>query len=214
MSASSTKFDHLVVAASTLEVGVAWVHSRLGVTVPRGGVHDHMATHNCVGRLTPDTFLEIIAINPNDTPDRVRWFSMEEPTFHERLNIEGAFLHHWVINSSNIAQSLSGATHRIDEAMVMTRGDLQWQISMRDDGVLARDGIVPTIIEWPDMPHPAGNMGLLDLELDSIHLTTPDMAGTRRDLEAIDAASFCTLGKGPENRLSAQFKRNGKILSI
>jgi hypothetical protein len=214
MSALKTKFDHLVVAATTLELGVAWVQSRLGVTVPLGGKHDHMATHNCVGRLTDDTFLEIIAINPNDTPDRVRWFSMDEPSFRDRLNTEGAFLHHWVINSTNISQTLLAATHRVDEAMVMTRGDLQWQISMRDDGVLARDGIVPTIIEWPNGTHPAINMGSLDLELEAIHVGTTDVIGTLRDLEAINAASFCIVTKGAQNRVSAQFKQNGEILYL
>ena len=70
MTTPVTRFDHLVVAATTLDAGVAWVQARLGVTVPFGGIHDHMGTHNCVGQLTPTTFLEIIAINPDATPDR------------------------------------------------------------------------------------------------------------------------------------------------
>ena len=38
--------DHLVVAARTLEEGVAWVESRLGIAMGPGGKHAAMGTHN------------------------------------------------------------------------------------------------------------------------------------------------------------------------
>ena len=205
MANSATQFDHLVVAATDLETGVAWVRKRLGVTVPFGGLHEHMATHNCVGQLTPTTFLEIIAVNPDATPDRTRWFSMDNPAFHARLEAEGAFLHHWVINSSDINATLKAAQHDAGLAMDMRRGELTWQISVRDDGLLPRDGILPTVIEWPDAPHPAGKMGDLGLTFDGLTVHSIDAAQTRAELVAMGASAFCTVNDATKNYLSANF---------
>jgi hypothetical protein len=58
------RFDHLVVAARELAVGVAWVESRLGVPMGAGGRHDVMGTHNRLLSLGPGRFLEVIAIDP------------------------------------------------------------------------------------------------------------------------------------------------------
>lgn len=204
-----TRFDHLVVAAATLDVGVAWVQDRLGVTVPFGGIHDHMGTHNCVGQLTPATFLEIIAINPDATPDRTRWFSMDDPVFHARVSAEGAFLHHWVINSTDINATLTAAKHNAGPAMNMSRGSLSWQISVRDDGHLPRDGILPTVIQWPDIPHPASRMDDLGLQLTDLKVHSSDPNETRRELIAMGADDFCSLHRGANNHLSATFIRDG-----
>ena len=42
----SVALDHLVVAAATLEQGVAWCEATLGVTPGPGGTHPTMGTHN------------------------------------------------------------------------------------------------------------------------------------------------------------------------
>ena len=44
-------FDHLVVAARTLEEGAAWVEARLGVAPVPGGKHPTMGTHNRLLRI-------------------------------------------------------------------------------------------------------------------------------------------------------------------
>lgn len=208
------KFDHLVVAATTLEIGATWVQDRLGVSVPFGGIHDHMGTHNCLGQLTPTTFLEIIATNPDATPDRTRWFSMDEPEFHQRLTNQGAFLHHWVINSSDIDQTLSNAHHDAGPAIQMTRGRLNWQICVRDDGRLTQSGIIPTVIEWPNIAHPAGTMADLGLLLNGVQVHTPSPADTLADLAAIGAAEFCSLHRSAIHHLSASFLKDGKHVTL
>ena len=40
--------DHLVVAARTLDEGVAWCEATLGITPTAGGQHPLMGTHNRV----------------------------------------------------------------------------------------------------------------------------------------------------------------------
>jgi hypothetical protein len=42
----SVQLDHLVIAAATLEEGVAWCEATLGVTPGPGGKHPLMGTHN------------------------------------------------------------------------------------------------------------------------------------------------------------------------
>jgi len=209
-----TALDHLVVAARTLDDGVSWVEEKLGLTVPRGGAHDHMATHNCVGRIGDDLYFEIIAINPDDTPDRTRWFAMDEACFHDRLAAEPAFLHHWAINTSDIEATCTAASHDTGPVMTMSRGDLRWKILVRDDGQLARHGILPTAIEWPENVHPSRNMTDLDIRLDTLTLISPDVEAVRRDLHAIRADAFCDVVAGPKERLSATFIRNGERLTL
>jgi hypothetical protein len=64
MTVARAAFDHLTVAASSLEAGVAHVERCLGVVVPPGGAHPLMATHNHLMRLGEGAFLEIIAPIP------------------------------------------------------------------------------------------------------------------------------------------------------
>jgi hypothetical protein len=39
-----TELDHIVVAADTLEHGLAYIEAILGVEMPRGGAHPRMGT--------------------------------------------------------------------------------------------------------------------------------------------------------------------------
>ncbi|MEO1316558.1 MAG: VOC family protein, partial [Pseudomonadota bacterium] len=65
------KIDHFAIGAETLEQGVAAMEHALGVTLPRGSKHDAMSTHNCVCQAGNESFLELIAIDP-DAPGRAR----------------------------------------------------------------------------------------------------------------------------------------------
>ena len=58
------KIDHFAIGTQSLDEGVAALQETLGVTVPRGGKHDAMSTHNCVMQSGNESFLELIAIDP------------------------------------------------------------------------------------------------------------------------------------------------------
>ena len=64
--------DHLVVAAPSLEAGVAWCEATLGVTPGPGGRHPQFGTHNRLLKIAseayPQAYLEIIAIDPQAAP--------------------------------------------------------------------------------------------------------------------------------------------------
>ena len=82
---SMLTFDHLTVAALTLEQGVAHIERALGVVIPAGGAHPLMGTHNHLMRLGEGAFLELIAPDPAVTPQRVRWFGLDDPAMRKSL---------------------------------------------------------------------------------------------------------------------------------
>ena len=63
-----TQIDHLVVVAQTLEQGVQWCETTLGITPAPGGEHAQFGTHNRLFKIAtpafPMAYCEIIAIQP------------------------------------------------------------------------------------------------------------------------------------------------------
>src|SRR4051794_9510111 len=100
------RFDHLVVAAASLDQGAAWVEARLGVAMSPGGRHEAMGTHNRLLSLGPGRFLEVIAIDPDGkTPSRPRWFDLDAPAMQERLARSPALVH-WVARTDDITHAI------------------------------------------------------------------------------------------------------------
>lgn len=160
--------DHLVVAAASLEQGVAWCEATLGVTPGPGGRHMLFGTHNRVLRIAttvfPDAYLEIIAIDPEAPPPRrARWFGLDDPALQQRLAIAPRLIH-VVVRTDELRAlrpALLGAGLDPGEAVQASRdtasGRLAWQILVRTDGRLLCGGALPTLIQW-DGVHPAASM--------------------------------------------------------
>jgi hypothetical protein len=166
---SHTEVDHLVVAADTLDAGAAWCEATLGVEPLPGGKHPLMGTHNRLLNLSSDAFprcyLEIIAIDPEaPPPGRRRWFDLDaRPPGPPAL-------WHVVARSTMLDMHRWGLIHKqADPGVPITasRGDLRWQILVRDDG--RRLGALPTLIQW-DGPHPAERLPDSGLRLRSVQL--------------------------------------------
>lgn len=161
--------DHLVVAAATLDDGVAWCESTLGVTPGPGGAHAFMGTHNRLLKIAseayPLAYLEIIAIDPQaPAPARPRWFGLDEQALQARLRDEGPRLIHFVARSPMLDMHRWGLItvgHQPGDPVAASRetanGLLRWQILLREDGALACAGALPTLLQW-DRPHPAEAM--------------------------------------------------------
>jgi hypothetical protein len=209
---SAALIDHLVVAAATLDQGVAWCERRLGVTPAPGGRHALFGTHNrllAIGHAGfPQAYLEIIAIDPEaPPPSRPRWFGLDSLQLDE-----GPRLVHIVARCTRLE------THRLGliraglqpgEPVAASReapqGRLAWQILLRADGALLCGGALPTLIQWEGQ-HPATSLpasgvslkslalrGLPDPVRDVLHLPGVDIssAGT----PAISAVLRCPLGE-------------------
>lgn len=167
--------DHLILAALTLEQGVAHVERALGVVMPPGGAHPVMGTHNHLMRLGDGTFLEVLAPDTAVTPQRARWFGLDDPRMRERLK-NSPQLVSWVVRVPDLAQALRQVDGVIGEAVLVTRGSLTWLISVPRDGSMPFDGAFPTLIEWPSGPHPSSRMTDFGCRLQRLSIEHPEGA--------------------------------------
>ena len=151
MSMHRCELDHLVVTSPTLAAGVKWVEETLGVMAQTGGDHPRMGTHNALLRLGDQTYLEVIAPNPTaPTPDRPRWFELDRvaPDATPRLAT-------WVARTEDIQSATVNCSIELGEIETMSRGLLQWLITIPPDGSLPGGGAFPTLVEWLTPEHPA-----------------------------------------------------------
>ena len=169
------ELDHLVVAAASLEQGVAWCEDRFGVTPGPGGRHGAMGTHNRLLRLRgpradswPRAYLEILAIDPlAPAPTRPRWFGLDDATLRAALE-NGPRLVHWVVRADDpdtcrrqwAAVGLDpGPLTRAERAT--PHGVLRWRLSIPDDGRPQLGGALPALIAWEldgAVSHPADRL--------------------------------------------------------
>lgn len=165
----AAEIDHVVVAAASLEQGLAWCEATLGVPPGPGGRHALFGTHNRLLKVEsaafPAAYLEIIAIDPAAaTPPRPRWFGLDDAALQRRLADTGPRLLHVVARTTAIdahLAALAGEGIEAGEALAASRqsaeGLLQWRIAVRADGRLLHGGALPTLIEWQG-PHPTRAM--------------------------------------------------------
>ncbi|MFV0680709.1 VOC family protein [Ottowia sp.] len=196
------QLDHLVIMADTLDAGVAWCQSALGVTPGPGGEHPLFGTHNRLLDISsaahPLAYLEIIAINPQATPTsatgappRTRWYDMDQTALRKHVRCHGPCLTHWVARVPDTqAAATALAVQGIDRGDVLAvsrqtpAGLLQWRITVRPDGQRLMDGCLPTLIEWGDV-HPAQAMPGVGLQLQSLALRHPRATALHAALHAV-----------------------------
>lgn len=196
----TAQVDHLVVAASTLDEGVAWCASTLGITPGPGGEHPLMGTHNrlfsIASPLYPRAYFEIIAINRGAASARnisaLRWFDLDNEALQLQLKQSGPRLIHFVANTPQAAPAIQALTKLgIDRGELLTAsrmsasGLLSWQITVRHDGMRLMNGILPTLIEWGDI-HPTDNMATSGVTLQSLTASHPDTDDLRAAYTAIN----------------------------
>lgn len=178
---SLCRIDHITVTAPTLNAGAAFVRQALGVEPQPGGEHPRMGTHNLLLRLGDDVFLEVIAPNPvAPAPSRPRWFGLDTlaPDASPALST-------WVARTSDIRTTATVCTEPLGEVEPMTRGSLNWLITIPADRTVPVDGIAPALIEWHTDRHPASTLPDAGLSLIRLELFHPDPARVSRMLSSI-----------------------------
>jgi hypothetical protein len=146
--------DHLVVTAPTLTAGAEHVKRALGVQLQKGGEHRRMGTHNLLLRLGDSLYLEVIAPDPAaPRPSRPRWFELDDPSAAAAPRLAT-----WIARTTDIHQAIAGLPVEIGEIESMSRGDLEWLITIPPDGRLPLGGVAPALIEWRTRVHPASRL--------------------------------------------------------
>jgi glyoxalase-like protein len=200
-----SRLDHIVVTAPSLDAGAEYVRSVLGVDLEPGGEHAHMGTHNRLLRLGERVYLEVIAVNPAaPPPGRPRWFRLDEPDA-----MRAPRLATWVARADDISTAVVASPLPLGRVEKMSRGTLEWLITVREDGGLLMGGVAPTVIEWPDGVHPADGMNDSGCSLIAIDACCPEPDKLRELLRAIGFEGPLALSQsrsGDEPRLVAHIE--------
>ena len=190
-----SQLDHLVVAATTLEAGVAWCRETFGFEPAAGGQHALMGTHNRVFRIDtpqfPRAYFEIIAVDPAaSAPPRTRWFDLDDPNLRDRIE-SGPRLIHFVASTNDAAAAQAALAPLGIERGALVAAEratpsalLRWKISIRADGQRLFAGALPTLIEWGSA-HPCDTLPPSGVALRSLACAHPEGGRLRQAYEAI-----------------------------
>lgn len=170
LNVSRSFLDHITVTAFSLEAGAAFVSETLGVSPTVGGAHPRMTTHNLLLRLGDTTFLEVIAPDrAAPAPSRPRWFALDsiDPQSPPSLST-------WVVRTANIQAAVAAASEPLGIIEPMSRGALNWLITIPADGSVPLNGTAPALIEWHTDLHPAATLEDTGLSLAKLEIFHPN----------------------------------------
>lgn len=140
-----------------------------------------MGTHNLLLPLGDAVFLEVIAINPKaPAPQRPRWFELDRLPPHAK-----PFLGCWVARTNDIHASLAAASEPLGVVEPMSRGELEWLISIPEDGSLPLAGTAPALIQWHTDTHPAKGMQDQGCRLVGLQLLHPEPARLKALIDSL-----------------------------
>lgn len=175
------RIDHITVTAPSLAAGAEFVRRVLGVEPQPGGEHPRMGTHNLLLRLGDALFLEVISVNPAaPAPGRPRWFGLDglRPDSMPALST-------WVVRTADIRTSASACLVSLGDIELMSRGALDWLITIPANGAVPLDGVAPALIEWHTDTHPASKLEDRGLSLARLELFHPEPARVSHLLSSI-----------------------------
>lgn len=181
---AGSELDHIVIVAPDLTIGADYVRNALGVTPQAGGTHARMGTHNLLLRIGDTVYLEVIAVDPAaPSARRARWFGMDhrDPRAPPALTT-------WVARTRALDSLLARCRHDPGEALPMSRGALNWRITVPGDGALPEGGLLPTLIEWHTAQHPATTLPDSGVRLEALVLRHPEPERFEPALAAIGCA--------------------------
>ena len=174
--------DHLVYAVPSLPAAAAEIAERLGIRAQAGGKHIGLGTHNALLALGPQTYLEIIAVDPEQPePPASRPFGIG--------SVGHGSLVGWALACEDIDAAVAGArSHGYDPGDVVdgqrtrpTGTVLRWRSTSA-----TANSLVPFLISWDDTEHPARSAPR-GLTLETFHIEHPDPASLAPLLTALGA---------------------------
>jgi hypothetical protein len=190
-------FDHFAITAATLQDGVDWVETALGVKLAGGGKHDLMATHNRLLGLG-DIYLEVIATDPEATPPgRPRWFDIDRFTGAPRITT-------WIARTDDLDAALAASPEGTGEPTAFARGDYRWKMAVPASGILPFDSAYPALIQWQTPLHPTQSLPDVGVRLKTLTIAHPQAAALRAALNLDDPRIHIV--QGAQKAMSATFQ--------
>ena len=195
MAMRGCALDHLVVTAPDLRSGIEWVRDLLGAEPQPGGEHREMGTHNCLLRLGASAYLEVIACNPDVShPGRARWFELDHIEKNSPPRLAA-----WVARTPDICSAQAACSEPLGKIERMSRGDLEWLITIPEDGSLPLHGAAPILIEWPADTHPVSRLPDAACTLLRLEVLHPQPDRVTRLLESVAFAGDVSISALPRN---------------
>jgi hypothetical protein len=212
LAAATAVVDHLMLGASDLDAGIAWVERLTGVRATSGGAHPGRGTRNALLSLGRGQYLEIIAPDPAQVPEDVL----------EKLRESGEpRLVGWAaaaVDIDALARKLRDAGFQTSGAREGSRATpdgrvLEWR-TLSVSSAFRRDSVdpVPFFIEWgAGTMHPSQDSAR-GCELTALEFEHPEAEQVRRVLQrlGIDA----TVKTSARVRLTATLKTPKGIVSL
>lgn len=206
------KVDHFAIGAASLEQGVTALKQSLGVTIPQGGKHDAMSTQNCVMQAGAESFLELLAVDPDaPPPGRARWISMDDPRTIARLAERPRALC-WVVGTDDLDAVVAASPVDLGEVVHLTRSDRSWRLTVPRDGHLPWGGLLPAFIEWSPGPHPNTGQQDLGVRLARIQIQHPNLITCRDVFETLNILHLADIKEGPEALFFKMTGPNGTVI--
>lgn len=192
----ANRIDHFTLGAKDLTSGRAALEELLGVTLPMGGKHPAMSTHNCLTATGTGQFMELISVDHDaPEPDRIRWFSLDEERTIERLAKRPRALC-WVVDTDDLDALVSNSPIDLGEVIHLSRGDRTWRLTVPKDGSLGEHGLIPAFIEWSPGPHPSTVQADVGIRLEAIKLTHPNPQWLTEIFDALGILHLVSIDKG------------------
>ncbi|NNE89665.1 MAG: VOC family protein [Silicimonas sp.] len=194
----SFAFDHLVVAARSLDEGVSYVEAILGAKFSPGGKHARMGTHNKLLSLGDNAYLEVISIDPDaPKPAHRRWFNLDAFSGAPRLM-------NWACRTDDLDAALEAAPPGSGKPMPLRRGDLKWQMAVPEFGRLPYDDAMPALLEWYSDARPPQMLPDLDFRMTRLDVFHPKAEALLEAFPALNKLhGLVSVMPGPEKRLIA-----------
>ena len=215
---SRAVIDHLVFGCDHLQNGTSYLEQRLGVGFSGGGKHTLMATHNQLLKLQDSIYFEAIAIDPEAVQNhgvigRKRWFSLDEDRTKQRLSQSPQPLT-WVVAVDDIHAVVSKCGYDAGKITTMTRDDLEWMLTIAEDGTLIEDGLLPGFIQWPGGRNPASKLPESGTRLNRLILQHPQPDKIGQIIDQIGIHGPIEVRPGPANLIFEMRTNSGELVPL
>ena len=208
------ELDHIALSCADLDAGAKEFARTTGWQLGSGGTHPLMATHNRLRFTGGKTYLELISPDPNAPPPATpRWFGLDDISEDAPPTLS-----FWMVKVDSLDDTV-GALREIGfdpgNIIDMSRGSLNWRLTIRPDGTLPMGGAAPIFIEWPPGIHATDSMEDTGLRITNLTVSHPQIEDVQRICNLLGGApSIVDLRRGPPSLSAILQDADGRVQTL